>query len=208
MKQVTQELQQSIPLLIFAQITWSTTKAESFTYKHPFPDSICVRGDFSAMMKYRLLTNEELQSLEKEFIHFLATNAITADDWVRLKAEQPQQAFGMVETFSDMVLEKALMNIKYIEHRSTNELKLFYFQQDKVSLAAIVVDETLGINLTEPDSLQALTAKLQGADQELVRAYTTDKPYYKQREVELYEMIEAGCLIVDEKLYNLIRKMV
>ena len=40
-------------------------------------------------MKYRRLSNAELQELEKDFVKFLATNHITATDWVKLKENNP-----------------------------------------------------------------------------------------------------------------------
>jgi hypothetical protein len=158
-------------------------------------------------MKYRLLTNEELRPLEKEFINFLAANTITASDWVNLKTNQPEKAFSMIETFSDMVLERALTNIKHIEHRSASELKLFHYQKDKITLVGIVVDEALGPDLTNPESLKQVTEKLESADRSLVKIYKTEKPYHKQREVELFEMLESGCLIVDDSLYNTLSKL-
>ena len=37
------------------------------------------------MTKYRRLTLEELEELQKEFVDFLVINGITAEDWVKLK---------------------------------------------------------------------------------------------------------------------------
>ena len=41
------------------------------------------------MVKYRALTHEELESMEKEFIDFLVLNGITGEDWEKLKNEKP-----------------------------------------------------------------------------------------------------------------------
>ena len=37
--------------------------------------------------KYRLLTLEELGELRPEFVRFLASQSITADDWQKMKLE-------------------------------------------------------------------------------------------------------------------------
>ena len=37
-----------------------------------------------------------------------------------------------------------------------------------------------------------------------IRAYTTDKPYAKRREEEIFDMLENGCMISDGKLYKAI----
>ena len=59
-------------------------------------------------MKFRRLTNEELQELEKEFVQFLVSNTVTADDWEKIKEDNPERAEGLIEIFSDIVFEKVI----------------------------------------------------------------------------------------------------
>ena len=40
-------------------------------------------------MKYSRLTKEQFEELHQEFINFLATQSITADEWTNLKANKP-----------------------------------------------------------------------------------------------------------------------
>jgi hypothetical protein len=47
------------------------------------------------MAKYRLLTLEELKSMEKEFVDFLVLNGIPGEDWVKLKDTDPDRAEGI-----------------------------------------------------------------------------------------------------------------
>ncbi len=43
-------------------------------------------------MKYKRLTKEQLEELHEEFINFLATQSITAEEWATLKKEKPEVA--------------------------------------------------------------------------------------------------------------------
>ena len=43
-------------------------------------------------MKYTRLTKEQLEELHPEFINFLATQSITAEEWKAIKAHKPQVA--------------------------------------------------------------------------------------------------------------------
>ncbi len=60
------------------------------------------------MAKFRSLTHEELESMEKEFIDSLVLNGITGEDWEKLKKESPENAEGICESFSDVVFTKIL----------------------------------------------------------------------------------------------------
>ena len=53
-------------------------------------------------MKYRRLTKEQLEELHPEFINFLATQSITAEEWDTLKKEKPEVAEEEIDVFSDL----------------------------------------------------------------------------------------------------------
>ncbi|MGO1752410.1 MAG: DUF6495 family protein, partial [Psychroflexus sp.] len=70
-------------------------------------------------MKYERLTREQLEEMHQEFINFLATQKITADEWEKIKREQPGVAEQELDVFSDLVWEGVLNNVNYVEHFST-----------------------------------------------------------------------------------------
>ena len=43
-------------------------------------------------MKYSRLTKEQFEELHQEFINFLATQSITADEWSNIKTNKPELA--------------------------------------------------------------------------------------------------------------------
>ncbi len=76
-------------------------------------------------MKYRRLSTDELQELEKEFVHFLVSNGIAADDWVKLKEEENDKAEALIDTFSDVVMEKVLGKVDFLEKREKSSVLFF-----------------------------------------------------------------------------------
>jgi len=149
-------------------------------------------------MKYRYLTDEELKLLEKDFIQFLVANGIDNDEWVRINKESKENALEIVGLFSDVVIEKALENVFYLEHRTPKSLKLFHCKKDQISLIGLDIDEASSLDFTVKDSAEnALTT---GTDS--IKSYKTSKEYVGSRAEELFKMMDAGCYIVDGKFYN------
>ncbi len=151
-------------------------------------------------MKYRRLTAEELQELEKEFIHFLSVNSITGPDWEKMKKEDLEKAEGFIETFSDMVMERALGKLKYLELRNPKDWKIFFIQESQVELICIQLPEEATTDLTQSFSSEDLTE--QGA-----KIYSAQKTYKEQKELEVFEMVNSGCTIADEKSYDMMKKL-
>lgn len=149
------------------------------------------------MPKYRLLTDEELSHLEKEFIEYLVINGITAGDWVKMKAEENEKALKIVNLFSDVVLEGAMRKIHYVEFREPNSLSCFHFQEHKAILARLVVMDS-GIDLTQQidEKLVLNSAHIQP---ELT---VTEKEYSETRELELFQWINRGAEVSDGNLFK------
>lgn len=147
------------------------------------------------MPKYKLLNFKELQSLEKEFIDFLVVNGITGDDWVKLKEEDPEKATKMTESFSDVVWESILRKTMYLEHYSMRSIKCFQCLVDKIVLVGMDSETT---DLTATD-FNSLTPEHYPED---VKVYTTEKPYAKVREQELFDMLNWGCQRSDGSLFK------
>ena len=149
-------------------------------------------------MKYRMLTVEELKELEKEFIQFLSSNTITGPDWENIKKNKPQKAEEMLGMFSDIVMEKALKNIKWAEVITPQSIRTFWFQEKKVSLVGIDINDS-SIDLTK-DPLSKLGKINHGS--EPLKIWRTDKEYNVQREEELWEVLSKGASIVSAERYK------
>ena len=145
-------------------------------------------------MKYRRLQNEELKELEKDFVKFLAANHVTADDWVKLKKNDQDKVEELIGLYSDIVYDKALTKLEYLEFKTPNDIKTFHCQADKMVLMGIAVSPTAGVDFTKDLSAQNMMEILKKNSQE-IQIYTAEKAYNYNREKELFQMMESGCLI-------------
>jgi hypothetical protein len=151
-------------------------------------------------MKYKRLTQEQLLSLEKEFVDFLVINGIIADDWSRMKKNEPEKAEQTIELFSDVVFEGILRKTDFIEWRSKTEVRAFHCLKDKIILVGLKAEMDSNINFLDQDFIRKAGEKMNHE----IKAYTTEKLYAKNREEEMFEMLENGCVISDGKLFKAI----
>ena len=148
----------------------------------------------SIIMKYRRLTTQELQELEAEFIRFLAVQSIPADDWETMKVTNPERVEALIDQFSDVVFEKTLLNIEYLEYKTINDIKTFHCQTEKIVMMGLFVEGAVEIDFQEDFSKETLLEIGRNADASL-KLYTAEKSYKNGRENELFQMLESGCLI-------------
>ncbi|MFY0605438.1 MAG: hypothetical protein JXR10_01915 [Cyclobacteriaceae bacterium] len=153
----------------------------------------------AATAKYRELSTDELNALEKEFVDYLIVNGITADNWVRIKEEELEKAEDIITLFSDVVMEGVLRKIQYLEFRSSRDIKTFQCLTDKIVLVGMTTTNER-IDFTN----ESFFASASVNPPEGVKVYTTEKSYKIKREEELFKMIQAGCEISDGKLFKTI----
>lgn len=152
-------------------------------------------------MKYRRLAQDELQELEQEFVRFLAANTVTASDWVKLKAESPEKSERLVDMFSDIVWEKILSRVEYLEHRQPKMLRCYRFHDGHVRMMGIAATGEGPLDFTRNDSPQEMVAQLRLSQQE-VQLFSGRKEYRKTKEMEIFTLMEEGALISkDPKLF-------
>ena len=152
-------------------------------------------------MKYKRLTVEELKALEQDFIHFLASAQITGQDWEKMKLKEIEKAEELIDVFSDVVYDKILRKIKYLEFRDAKTVNIFYCAEDKIYLAGIRMSEHSDFDLTSND----LATKWMEENSATVKVVKTERKYVKERELEVFELLQAGCLITDDRIFKLLK---
>jgi hypothetical protein len=156
-------------------------------------------------MKYRRLAKDELEELESEFIRFLATHMVTASDWEELKADKPKKADGLIQIFSDQVFQQVLNRVEYLEFRSPRDLKIFHCGSDQMEMVGLKVEGETELDLTQnqaPETMMQLL-RLSGAQLKLLHG---TKGYQKERELELFHLMESGARISrDKSLFQLLK---
>lgn len=152
-------------------------------------------------MKYKRLTIEELKNLEQEFISFLAHAQITAADWEKMKANEIEKANELIDVFSDVVYDKVLRKINYLEYRDAKSLNIYKFDSNQILLAGIRVSENSNIDLTQNFDFEKVS------DHTSLKMVFSQKKYAKEREQEIFEMLQTGCFITNERLFDFLTSM-
>ncbi len=149
------------------------------------------------MSKYKPLTTSELSTFEKEFVQFLVVNGIDGKDWQRIKSENTEEAQELIDTFSDVVWESILRNVRYLDFRTSHSIKCFQCLENKITLVGM---DSVDTDMSTTDFLTSDSKDIP----EDIKVYTTDKAYSKSRELEIYDMMGWGCERSEGDLFKLI----
>lgn len=150
------------------------------------------------MSEYRVLSLEELQEMENEFVNYLVVNGIAAEDWEQMKYEEPAKAERLIELFSDMVFETIMRNVQFLEYREKKELITFQCLGDKLVLVGMKAEGDSEADFTSQEYIK----KAMVNPPEGLKVYTSEKKYQKKREIEIFEMTQRGCFITEGNLFK------
>ena len=149
-------------------------------------------------MKYARLTKEQLEELHPEFITFLATQSIDKIEWDDIKKNRPHVAEQEIDLFSDVIWDKALTNVSYIDHFSKNYIFLFKCVEEVV-FSWVVKTNNPQIDFVSADGIHWLADNLFSNDVEITRGR---KDISENRNVALFEIIKQGGIISKGELFN------
>lgn len=155
-------------------------------------------------MKYKQLTKEQFEALHQEFAAFLATQQIDVDEWTKIKEENPEMVKEELDLFSDLVWEKVLNKTNYLEHFSNQNMNLF--KCDKLQISRVVVQ----VNKNDFNFFSDKDFKwfIDNTNDESIEFFKGAKAYEKERNLELFDLIQKGSVISDGKLYENIFKLI
>ena len=149
-------------------------------------------------MKYTRLTKEQLEELHQEFINFLATQSITADEWQQLKKEKPHVAEEEIDVFSDLVWEGVLTQATYLENISPQHMYLFHLREDEMKLIAVKILKD-DVDITTKEGFQWLRENYTSDEVEIL---TANKGYSEDRNADKFALIQQGSHITKGQLYQ------
>jgi hypothetical protein len=160
-------------------------------------------------MKYRRLTSEELEQLQDNFIRFLAAQSITGMDWTTMKTANPERAEELIEQFSDVVIEKTLHNVEYLEYKEKQDMKMFHCQEDKIVMFGLFAEGATDLDFTSNDAPDVMMEKMKSSNANL-KVYTAEKVYKDGKRLEeIFRMIENGSKISpDGAMYKTLKGLV
>lgn len=155
-------------------------------------------------MKYRQLTKEQFEALHEEFAVFLASQKIDAKEWQSIKKNKPDVAEEEMNIFSDVVWEEVLQKASYIEHYSKSSINLFRCKETLIE-RILVKTSHKDVNFLTKDGIDWLAKNAGDASLEYFYAH---KDYAKERNVEVFDLIEKGGIISEGHLYSSIAEII
>ena len=120
-------------------------------------------------MKYPRLTKEQFEELNQEFINFLATQSITAEEWKEIKEQKPEVAEEELDVFSDLVWEGVLSKVEYLENIAPQHMYLFKVDGLQLRLIGLKIKVDT-IDLTTKEGFGWLRDNLMSDEVELFNA--------------------------------------
>lgn len=155
-------------------------------------------------MKYTRLTKEQFEELHQEFINFLATQSITAEEWADIKANKPEVAEEELDVFSDLVWEGVLKKVVYLEHISPQQMHLFHLKENEMQLIAIKLTIDT-VDLTTAEGFSWFRENLLSDEVEFL---TASKAYSEDKALDKFKLIQQGGVITKGDLYKYFEKLV
>lgn len=155
-------------------------------------------------MKYERLTKEQFEELHQEFINFLATQSITADEWSNIKNNKPEVAEQELDIFSDLVWEGVLNKARYLEHISPQQIHLFRLGETNMHVIAVKL-KVDNVDLTTNEGFNWLRDNLLDDSVEFLQA---NKTYSEDKNLDKFKLIQQGGVITKGDLFNYFDKLV
>ncbi|WP_072990965.1 DUF6495 family protein [Pseudozobellia thermophila] len=155
-------------------------------------------------MKYSRLTKQQLEELHQEFINFLATQSITAEEWQDIKANKPEVAEEEIDIFSDLVWEGVLGKVEYLENISAHQMHLFHLTDKEMKLLSVKVMNP-DVDLTTKTGFAWFKKNWQS---DFVEYLTASKAYGEDKNLDKFKLIEQGAVITKGELYQWFDKII
>ena len=183
--------------------TWLLRQNNSTKYSYTTAWHL-LGGFFVFGMKYRRLTKEQLEELHEEFINFLATQSITAEEWTEIKRNNPEAAEQEIDVFSDLIWEGVLSQTHYLEHFSKNHIFLFHCLEEEVQSIVLKTLEP-EVDFMTSKGLEWMVNKL---FTDAIDIHVGRKKYESEKNAAIFDIIQQGAILSDGQLYQQIDKIV
>ncbi len=155
-------------------------------------------------MKYARLTKEQLEELHPEFINFLATQSIDKKEWDEIKTNKPEVALQEVDVFSDLIWERALTNVNFIDHFSTNYIFLFQCV-DTIVYSLVINTNDKKVDFLTKEGINWLSENMFSDSVEIQKG---KKDISQDRNQALFKIIKEGGIISKGELFSKLEHLI
>lgn len=146
-------------------------------------------------MRYRRLSTDELTPLQEEFLKYLLVAGINPSEWESLKLKDIDLCNQHIDIFSDLVFDKILNDIQYIDVVSSQSIAAYFFTKEKAYLFAISAKKG-----EELDFNQNLLKEINFSK---VDFFKGEKEYVKERNDLIFEISQKiGAKVSQGELFK------
>ena len=85
-------------------------------------------------MRFRRLSDKELEAVENDFVKFLSSQGLDAPEWQKVKSEDPGKVDFLLDEFSTLFWESATERITYLERKSEADRWVFQFNESSAKV--------------------------------------------------------------------------
>lgn len=134
------------------------------------------------MLKYRVLSKEELEPLNEEFLKYLLVANVTPQNWEALKENNHEAVEKHIEVFSNLVLDKILSDVNFVDIVLNDRIEVYQFLKEKAYIF-IIENKTHG-------SFNFSTQSLTELNFNQVDFIKGEKEYSEDRELEVFKILQ------------------
>ena len=150
-------------------------------------------------MRFRLLSDLELEELSKDFTQFLVVQGIDDETWRKINKENREKALQIVEVFSDTVLLKVYSKVKFMSFTSEKVFSIFKIKKDRIDMLLLKSkDSKLVFNSSEP--LKNLLTDSIGKWE----LYSSSKNLGDKVPDEVHQLTLKGCQVESQENWDAI----
>ena len=149
-------------------------------------------------MKYRRLSKNQFESLNREFALFLALQSIDKIRWDQIKSYNFSLTDKLLDQFSDMVWDRSLEKIIYLENRSDYHLFLFKCKNNSIDLILLEI-ETDCPSFMNNGYRKWLSKNLLDTR---VKIFESTRLLYDNLKEEKYRLMTQGATVSNGEIYE------
>lgn len=142
--------------------------------------------------------------MHEEFALFLASQKIDASKWEEIKDTNPELVQEQINLFSDLVWEKVLSNTIYLTNYAPKSINFFRCNSETIT-RLVVKSSKKEFDFMKKEDFDWF---INNSTNTVFTFFKGEKAYFKEKNIEKFELIEKGCIIEKGELFESIYKII
>jgi hypothetical protein len=141
--------------------------------------------------------------MQVDFSDFLYKQGYSRFEWRILQEQHSDFAINLLDQYSDHAFQKVMKDIHYLEYRKPKQLVNYHCKKKAIEIIGLEASEHSSLDFTDQSSLKNIDQNKLN----ICRSFKKVKPYNKDREYEVFKLIEAGRYVVNEHNFEFIKNL-